>query len=188
MNLLRISHYSGAYTFPFVRISVPGSRQQNSLANKHSAFIMKSSTTRNIPPPIDLSVSGSNLRGTSLRSTSEEQSVMGSHHPYAYTWRYITAADELISPVPTPTATPPTAALRSSPSCSEPIKMLTPNTPNSQTPMTSSSDRSFLSISEWDDSRLVPNRRRRSQSEVSGLSVTCERVIDSRSSAEWLLT
>ncbi|KAF5359304.1 hypothetical protein D9756_003051 [Leucocoprinus leucothites] len=111
----------------------------------------KHSATRSIPPPIDLSVSGSNLRRTVTPGSSDKDRTMGGH-PYS---RYIIELEDETSPVPT--FTPST--INFSPS-------LTPGPTSSvQGASATSPSTTSLSTSAQDHTRLVPNRRRRSYSE-----------------------
>lgn len=125
---------------------------------------MKNSTRRSIPPPINLGISGSNiLRAGNSQYTSDKDMVLDRYHSNGYGSQYILDMSQGTSPMPTPT---PSSS--SSSSSSGLIQVPTPDT-STNTSATSASDGSFLSVSEWDSSRLVPNRRRRSYSEVSDL-------------------
>ncbi|KXN88651.1 hypothetical protein AN958_06919 [Leucoagaricus sp. SymC.cos] len=111
---------------------------------------MKYSSTRSIPPPIDLSVSGSNLWRTYIPG-SKDRDMGSGQHPYAY----IIEVDDGTSLGPT--STPPVVVSPRS-STPGPSQVLLPSIP-----ATSKSVGSFLSSS--DHIPLVPNRRRRSYSE-----------------------
>ncbi|XP_006459034.1 hypothetical protein AGABI2DRAFT_141680 [Agaricus bisporus var. bisporus H97] len=120
---------------------------------------MKSSTRRTIPPPIDLSIPGSNPLGTQSRTVLDKSS-MGGPQPYTYDTEYVLDSKEAMLSVPTTAEMPLTAAtLWSPPSLSE--AMLPQSNPPIQ--MTAISDGSLTS--EQYESTLVPNRRRRSRSE-----------------------
>lgn len=152
-----------AHTFLFHR------RHLRAVQHLLPTFIMKHAPARSIPPPIDLSVSGSNLRRVDPSDTPDKEQTMGCHHPYTYTCKYIIEVDEATSPAPT--LTPPTDNF--SPSLTPgPNQALTPSSPYFKAPSTSKSAGSLLPPSEWNGTKLVPNRRRRSYSEVCCLSVT----------------
>lgn len=121
---------------------------------------MKSSTRRTIPPPIDLSIPGSNPLGTQSRTVLDKSS-MGGPQPYTYDTEYVLDSKEAVLSVPATAEMPLTAAtLWSPPSLSEAM----PPQSNSHIQMTAISDGSLTP--EQYDSTLVPNRRRRSRSEV----------------------
>jgi len=131
-------------------------------------YIMKTSTKRSIPPPpIDLSVSGSNfMRDTTTSHGLAGELVVGDPYPCAYGGRRVLSADRGV--VPLPLSTPPRrkSSLKST-------RIRTPALPATNNPITSPSDETYLSTSQWDSSRLVPNRRR-SYSEVSNpLNLHC---------------
>jgi hypothetical protein len=126
---------------------------------------MKRSTRRTIPPPIDLSIPGSNLLGRNSQRALDK-SATGGRYAHAYGSEFALESEEAMLYRAIPTATP---TLWTPSSTTETI----PPQSNPHTPMTSLSSADHSFSSEQDDSIPIPNGRRRSRSEVK--KYTCFR-------------